>query len=148
MKVFSILLIRAIAMLVLVKSLYAILPALMMPNFWQQPVSAIAATICGYVVIPVVISTLVFLFSHLLSTLLLPKNHDVIEEVSTTPSELMFVGTFLIGLYWTIEGLAKFGGQWILHGTTNYQALIVMLLAILVMLTSKKVSTWAAKIPS
>ncbi|WP_394246909.1 hypothetical protein [Vibrio profundi] len=151
MKVLAIILVRAIALLALMKSIFALLPAMGMPQFWQQSMTVLAATIGGYIVVPILLSTLACYHSSRIANWLVPKSlvpkTVELEPCPTLDSEtLIFGGTFLVGLYWFIDSFSKLLGQWLLTASVNYSFVVALMVSLIVMLSCRKIAAGVMKL--
>ncbi|MBB3331308.1 hypothetical protein BDK63_002191 [Halomonas campaniensis] len=135
MKPFSILLIRLLGLYLFLKTLFAVLPALLGPQvgeFWSaELLPGLVATVAA----PMVGGVLLWCFAGRLAERLHGAGGEG-DEVGTRikDDELVRAGTFLIGTYLVVRHIGMLVGAYSASGAVAYDTLVVVVAGLCMML--------------
>lgn len=139
MKPFSILLIRLLGLYLLLKTLLAILPALLGSNAAELWSGELLPVLLATVGVPAVGGLLLWCFAGRLASRLHDDGNDGAEvDAHIRDDDVVRAGTFLIGVYLLVRHTGTLVGMYATTGVVAYGDLIVVVVSLGMMLGGRK----------
>ncbi|WP_434985223.1 hypothetical protein [Vreelandella zhaodongensis] len=128
MKALSIILLRILALYIALNPLLALTPMLFGPGSTES-YDEWLATLIAMIVMPLIVGAVLWLVAEPLANKIHPAN-NADSQLSLNELGLVRAGSFLIGVYLTLQHIGTSISQWIWSGSIAYGSLVVIALGV------------------